>query len=187
MSINIQKWNFYQKLKKKKLGFPTSKVEQPPRGMEFILFVHTGHVNFDFNWCSVLTECCFYPWKSSNGKIHSSSDSYHSIKKYPPAKFLTSYHPYPLPVFGKPCCSFCCLVLFRGCVIAPHVMCWALVPYYQINLAVCFMQQGIKFTEVWYIMWFFTGTLIWFDITHAHEKFTLHSSMISFLSKISHL
>ena len=37
------------KVKKKKLGFPTSKIEQPPRGMEFILFVHTGHVNFDFN------------------------------------------------------------------------------------------------------------------------------------------
>ena len=25
---------------------------------------------------------------------------------------------------------------------------------------VCCMQQGIKFTEVWHIMWFFTGTLI---------------------------
>ena len=27
--------------------------------LNFILFVHTGHVNFDFNRCSVFTECCF--------------------------------------------------------------------------------------------------------------------------------
>ena len=105
----------------------------------FILFVHTGQGNFDFNWCSVLTECCCYPWKSSNGKIHSSSDSYHSIKKYPPAKFLTSYHPYPLTVFGKLCCSFCCLVLFCGCVIAPHVMCFSTEWYY-----------GSAHVEPWY-------------------------------------
>ena len=25
----------------------------------FILFVHTGHANFDFYWHSVFTECCF--------------------------------------------------------------------------------------------------------------------------------
>ena len=50
-------------------------------------------------WCSVITECCFYPWKSSDGKIHS-SDFYHSIKKYhphPPAKFLTIFSPPPPP------------------------------------------------------------------------------------------
>ena len=29
----------------------------------FIFFVHTGQVNFDFNWYSTLTECCFWPWK----------------------------------------------------------------------------------------------------------------------------
>ena len=31
----------------------------------------------------------------------------------------------------------------------------------------CFMQQGIRFTEVWLVMWFFTGTLIWY-CTHTH-------------------
>ena len=35
----------------------------------------------------------------------------------------------------------------------------------------CFMKQGIKFTEVWHIMWFFAGTLIWYHI-HKH---TVHS------------
>ena len=29
----------------------------------FIHFVHTGQANFDFNQCSILTECCFWPWK----------------------------------------------------------------------------------------------------------------------------
>ena len=35
----------------------------------------------------------------------------------------------------------------------------------------CFMKQGIRFTEVWHIMWFFAGTLIWYHI-HKH---TVHS------------
>ena len=158
----------------------------------FILFPHTGHSNFDFNWCSVLTECCFYPWKSSNGNIHSSSDSYHSIKKYPPAKFLTPSHPPPLNniwkillLFLLPC-FVACMCDSTTCNVFFYLMifwiftCWALVLYYQIDLAVCFMQQSIRFTKVWYIMWFFTSTLIWFDITHTHQKFTLHSSTMSF-------
>ena len=29
----------------------------------FVLFVHIGHANFDFNWCSIFTECCFWFWK----------------------------------------------------------------------------------------------------------------------------
>ena len=28
-----------------------------------ILFVHTGHANFDFNWCSIFTKNCFYIWR----------------------------------------------------------------------------------------------------------------------------
>ena len=36
------------------------------------------------------------------------------------------------------------------------------------------MQQGVKFTEVWHIMWFFGGTLI--DITHKQtHKHTQHT------------
>ena len=49
--------------------------------------------------------------------------------------------------------------------------CQALVPWYQNNLDVCFMQQGVMFTEVWQ-MWFFTGTLIWY---HNTQTDTVHS------------
>ena len=73
------------------------------------------------------------------------------------------------------CNVFFYLMILRICT------CWALVPYYQIDLAVCFMQQGIKFTEVWYIMWFFTSTLIWFDITHTSKiYFTWFHDVFSF-------
>ena len=40
----------------------------------------------------------------------------------------------------------------------------------------CFMQQGIKFTEVWLRMWFFTSILIWCQL---HQKSTLQSSAMS--------
>ena len=41
----------------------------------------------------------------------------------------------------------------------------AFVPWYQKGLDVSFMQQGVRFTEIWHIVWFFTGTLIWY---HKH-------------------
>ena len=47
--------------------------------------------------------------------------------------------------------------------------CQALLPWYQKDLDVCFMQQGVRFTEVWHIMWFFTGTLIWYHKHTAHS------------------
>ena len=28
-----------------------------------LLFWNTDHANFDFNWCSVFTKCCFWLWK----------------------------------------------------------------------------------------------------------------------------
>ena len=30
------------------------------------------------------------------------------------------------------------------------------------------MEQGIKFTEVWHIMWFFANTLIWYPGPNLH-------------------
>ena len=49
--------------------------------------------------------------------------------------------------------------------------CWALVHLYQKDFDVHFMQQGIKFTEVLHIMWFFAGTLIWYHIhTNTHTQ-----------------
>ena len=47
--------------------------------------------------------------------------------------------------------------------------CQALLPWYQKDLDVDFMQQGIKFTEVSHIMWFFAGTLILYH-THKHTQ-----------------
>ena len=35
-----------------------------------------------------------------------------------------------------------------------------LVPEELEDLDMCFMQQGVKFTEVWHLMWFFSSTLI---------------------------
>ena len=51
--------------------------------------------------------------------------------------------------------------------------CCALVPQYKKDLDVCFMQQGIKFTEVWH-MWFFTGALIWY-YTHPQHSTAQHT------------
>ena len=53
--------------------------------------------------------------------------------------------------------------------------CQALVPYYQKDLDVCLMQQGIRFTEVWHIMLFFTGTLIWYYTHKNTQTHTAHS------------
>ena len=60
--------------------------------------------------------------------------------------------------------SFSCLVSMTECVITLHLIyyfwiilwtCLALLPQYQQHLAVCFMQQGIKFTEgLTRIIWF---------------------------------
>ena len=52
----------------------------------FILFLHRGDVNFHFNWCSVFTEGCFYLWKDSNGKRHSSwaFSGFSGFKKFTP-------------------------------------------------------------------------------------------------------
>ena len=41
------------------------------------------------------------------------------------------------------------------------------------GLDACFMQQGITFTELWHIIWFFNGSLIWYH-THKHTH-TAHS------------
>ena len=47
--------------------------------------------------------------KGSNGQKHSSSDSHHPIRKFPPAKFPIPLQlgeiPQPLILFEKPCSS----------------------------------------------------------------------------------
>ena len=39
--------------------------------------------------------------------------------------------------------------------------------------SLCFIQIGVKFTEVWHIMWFFAGTLIWYYI---HTNIRTHTN-----------
>ena len=75
-----------------------------------MFFVHTGHANFDFNWCSIFTKKIFNFKNSSNGQNHSSSGSHHLIKKILPSKISDSAlfwdPPPPSPhslTFGKPC------------------------------------------------------------------------------------
>ena len=42
------------------------------------------------------------------------------------------------------------------------------------DVAVYFTQQGVKFCEVWHIMVFFSGTLIWYH-THIHTQTQIHT------------
>ena len=42
-----------------KTSFLAVVIAPVPFYFNFILFWHTGHANFDFNSCSVFTECCF--------------------------------------------------------------------------------------------------------------------------------
>ena len=58
-----------------------------------VLYVHTGLANFDFNQCSIFTECC----SCSIGQNSSLSDSHHPIKKCPYSK--VSHYP---PTEGIP-------------------------------------------------------------------------------------
>ena len=50
----------------------------------FILFVHTGHSNFDLNRRSLFI--AFSSEKGSNGQNHNSSDSQHPMKKFTPCR-----------------------------------------------------------------------------------------------------
>ena len=84
-------------------------------------------------------------------------------------------------------CSFCChLSCFFGWMgdhatfdvlfylMDPHTL--SLGTLAPEDLDVCFMQQGVKFTEVWYIMWCGFLLVLWFDITHTQTQTqTAHS------------
>ena len=104
---------------------------------------------------------------------------------HPPVSFFkccatpSPPHPYhlqpPSQLFFLLFCSFGWMgdhatfdVLFYLMIILIYT-CQALVPWYQKNLDVSFMQQGVRFTEIWHIMWFFTDTLIWY---HKHTQHT---------------
>ena len=85
----------------------------------------------------------------------------------------TSLSP-PTPI---PTVFFSCLVSFaEWVIITAHFTYWQLVPDLSTRRTLmCFMQQGIKFTEVWHIMWLFTGTLIWYQTRRQTQTHTAHS------------
>ena len=72
--------------------------------------------------------------------------------------FLTFPQPPPQLIFLLPCFTFDLLFYLMILWIYKH---WALIP------AVCFMQKGINFTEVWHNV-FFGSALIW-SHTRAHK------------------
>ena len=87
-------------------------------------------------------------------------------------------HPnFPVTSNIHPHCFFSCLVSFAEWVITAHFTYWQLVPDLSTRRTLmCFMQKGIKFTEVWHIMWLFTGTLIWYQ-THRQTQTHTHSTL----------
>ena len=87
-------------------------------------------------------------------------------------------HPnFPVTSNTHPHCFFSCLVSFaEWVIITAHFTYWQLVPDLSTRRTLmCFMQQGIKFTEVWHIMWLFTGTLIWYQTRRQTQTHTAHS------------
>ena len=88
--------------------------------------------------------------------------------------------PLPPPLFTLLSCFFGWMgdhttfdVSFYLLIICIYT-CRALVSYCQTNLDVCFMQQGVKFTEVWHKMWFLL--VLWFCY-HTHKN-AAHSWVI---------
>ena len=61
----------------------------------FILFVHSHHVNFNFNQSSTVTECCFQLWKrikGSNSQNRFLWDSHPQIKSFVHSKICNCPH-----------------------------------------------------------------------------------------------
>ena len=85
-------------------------------------------------------------------------------------KFCPTLHYFPVTSSSHPHCSFCCPVSCAVWVITSHLMYYifyAFILFYFIY----FMELSINFTEVWHIMSFFTGTLLWYH-THKHTQHT---------------
>ena len=87
----------------------------------------------------------------------------------PPFQILSNPHPSLLPLI-----SFFCLVSFSEGWLS-HIWCAnllnSILGLHMLSFSILipegpccvFMQQSTKSTEVWHIMWFFAGTLIWYQ------------------------
>ena len=80
------------------------------------------------------------------------------LQPSPPLFFLLSFFFGWISDHAKFDVLFCVMIIWI-------YTCRALVPLYQKDLNVCFMQQCAKFTEVWHV---FSILVLWFDITHTH-------------------
>ena len=96
------------------------------------------------------------------------------------AKFLVSLHNCPIPSPSLPChlqprpqlfFLLSCFFGWMGDHATFDVLFYLMIiwPWYQKDLDVCFMQQGVRFTEVWHIMWLLVPR---FDITNAQTHYT---------------
>ena len=100
---------------------------------------------------------------------------YPNVSKFCPNSFPDCLEPSPHYYFW-------CLVSLTQCGIVRHLKCYFTWWYYgsihvepwhfstKTTLLYVFMQQSVKFAEVWYIMWLFAGTLIcYYTYSHKHK------------------
>ena len=84
-----------------KTTFLAVAIASAPFCFNFILFWHTGHVNFYFD-VQYSQEDVFSFKKGSNRQNHSSSGSLHPVKKFSPPSKISESPLHALPLFGKP-------------------------------------------------------------------------------------
>ena len=84
-----------------KTTFLAVAIASAPFCFNFILFGHTGHVNFYFD-VQYSQEDVFSFKKGSNRQNHSSSGSLHPVKKFSPPSKISESPLHALPLFGKP-------------------------------------------------------------------------------------
>ena len=97
----------------------------------------------------------------------------------PPTAFFKFFQPHPPPPLAL------CVALFffwkNGgshhiwCVMFYFNTLWiyacrALILQYHKDLVMCFTEQGINFTELKHITWFFATTLIWYHMSQTGKR-----------------
>ena len=84
----------------------------------------------------------------------------------PAALFVALFH-----WLNRWLCHIWCVILLNTIMDLHMLSLSTLVPK---DFDVCFMKQGVTFTEVWHIMWLFASTLIWY---HTDTQTKTHSTL----------
>ena len=119
-----------------------------------LISCHTSHANFDFNWYSVSTECCFWFGKSSNCQDHCSG-SHHPVKKFTPRTPppLTTIWKTPYSALGiRPKLVWMLLIIVVMLVIAQKAVNIQEIIYCTIKLG-DFGRRKFKGTVKWWTKW----------------------------------